>query len=128
MSTEFDRLLIVDDQPDVANVVKAMADEIGYVARVVERSADFESVLSQWRPTVVLLDIIMPERDGLELLGALQQLNFQGALIMMSGADPIYLNMAASSAKARGLNLVHTLSKPFRKEQLQGMLQALRRV
>lgn len=125
MSTELGRLLIVDDEPDIARIAEAMAVAIGYVARVVERSTDFEPIFSQWRPTVILLDIIMPGRDGLELLGALQQQNFRGPLIMMSGADPIYLNMAAASAKARGLNLAHTLSKPFRKEQLQSMLQAL---
>jgi len=125
MSTELGRLLIVDDEPDIARIAKMMAMDIGYVARVVERSADFEPILSEWRPTVILLDIIMPERDGLELLGALQQHDFRGPLIMMSGADPIYLNMAAASAKARGLNLAHTLSKPFRKEQLQSLLQGL---
>ena len=118
-------MLIVDDEKDIASLVKTIANEIGYLAQVVERNADFEHLVSQWRPTVVLLDIIMPERDGLELLGALQQCGYSGPLIMMSGADPIYLNMAAASAKARGLHLAATLTKPFRKHQLQGVLRGL---
>ena len=69
MSTELGRLLIVDDEQDFANFISLVAREVGYTVRTVDRSLDFEFQLAEWHPTVVFLDIFMPERDGLELLG-----------------------------------------------------------
>jgi hypothetical protein len=42
---------------------------------------------------------------------------------MMSGADPLYLNMAAASAKMRGLRLSAVLPKPCRKHQVADLLK-----
>ena len=125
MSTEPGRLLIVDDEKDFAAFIAIVAREIGYTVRSVDRSPDFEFQLSEWNPTVVFLDVFMPERDGLELLGILEQHAFGGHVVMMSGADPLYLNMAAASAKMRGLRLSAVLPKPCRKQELQDLLKRL---
>ena len=125
MSTEPGRLLIVDDEKDFAAFIAIVAREIGYTVRLVDRSPDFEFQLSEWNPTVVFLDVFMPERDGLELLGILEQHAFGGHVVMMSGADSLYLNMAAASAKMRGLRLSAVLPKPCRKHQLEELLKKL---
>jgi len=125
MSTELGRLLIVDDEQDFARFMNRVASEVGYQVRVVDGSAGFELQLSEWNPAVVFLDVFMPDRDGLELLGALERQAYSGHIVMMSGADTLYLNMAAASAKARGLNLAATLTKPCRKQQVQDLLKAL---
>jgi hypothetical protein len=44
---------------------------------------------------------------------------------MMSGADPLYLKMAAASAKMRGLRLAGVLPKPCRKQDVQDLLTRL---
>ena len=125
MSTELGRLLIVDDERDFARFVTTVATKVGYAVRAVEHSPDFEFQLSDWRPTIVFLDVFMPERDGLALLGTLEQHAFGGHVVMMSGADPLYLNMAAASAKMRGLRLSAVLPKPCRKQELQDLLKRL---
>lgn len=125
MSVEQGRLLIVDDEQDFARFVTNVASAVGYAVRAVDRSSDFEFQLSEWHPTIVFLDIFMPDRDGLELLGTLQRQAYGGHVVMMSGADPLYLNMAAASAKVRGLRLSAVLAKPCRKQDLQYLLEKL---
>lgn len=125
MSAELDRLLIVEDEQDFARFLTVVATEVGYAVRVVLHSPDFEFQLSDWNPTVVFLDVFMPERDGLELLGTLQRHAYAGHVVMMSGADSLYLNMAAASAKVRGLRLSGVLSKPCRKQELHDLLTRL---
>jgi CheY-like chemotaxis protein len=125
MSTELGRLLIVDDEKDFASFLATVAREIGYTVRTVQRSPDFEFQLTDWTPSVVFLDIFMPERDGLELLGTLERHAYAGHLVLMSGADTLYLNMAAASAKVRGLHLSGVLSKPCRKQQVADLLKTL---
>lgn len=125
MSTEPGRLLIVDDERDFAAFIALWARGVGYSVRSVDRSPDFEFALAEWNPTVVFLDVFMPERDGLELLGTLQRHAYGGHVVMMSGVDPLYLNMAATSAKVRGLRLSAVLSKPCRKHELAELLKTL---
>ena len=125
MQTELGRLLVVDDEQDFARFLYRVAAEVGYDVRTVDSSAGFELQLTDWNPTVVFLDVFMPNRDGLELLGTLERSGYHGHVVMMSGADTLYLNMAVSSAKARGLNLAGMLIKPCRKQQVQDLLKEL---
>ncbi len=58
-------ILIVDDEPDIVNVVKAYLDREGYTTL---EAYDGESALDLWRehrPDLVVLDILMPRLDGL---------------------------------------------------------------
>lgn len=125
MSATHGRLLIVEDEEAFARFVTTVGTGMGYDVRAVTHSRDFEFQLSDWKPTVLFLDVFMPDRDGLELLGLLQKHAYDGRIVMMSGADPLYLNMAAASAKVRGLCLAGILAKPCRKQEIEDLLQQL---
>ena len=122
MSASHGRLLIVEDEEAFARFVTAVATGMGYEVRAVVHSRDFEFQLAEWKPTVLFLDVFMPDRDGLELLGLLQKHAYDGQVVMMSGADALYLNMAAASAKVRGLRLAGILAKPCRKQEIEDIL------
>lgn len=119
------RLLIVDDEKDFAEFVRIVATNAGYAAQVVGQASDFEFQLGHWQPTVVFLDIIMPDRDGLELIGALERQKFAGHIVLMSGSDARYINMAGASARARGLRLAAVLTKPCPKKKIEDLLAKL---
>jgi len=125
MSAEQGRLLVVEDEEAFARFVTTVATGVGYTVRAVVHSHDVEFQLSDWKPTVLFLDIFKPDRDGLETLGLLQRHAYDGQIVMMSGADLLYLNMAAASAKARGLRLAGILAKPCRKKEVQDLLEKL---
>lgn len=80
-------------------------------------------MVSDWKPDIIVLDIIMPERDGIELIAALAKAGYGGPLILVSGAEEFYLTMAAKNARDRGLALAATLRKPCRAEELRQVLR-----
>ena len=80
------RILVVDDEPDIRTTVKEILEDEGYQVALAASAAAAREARTQSRPDVILLDIWMPETDGISLLREWAQ---AGALttpvIMMSG-------------------------------------------
>jgi DNA-binding NtrC family response regulator len=80
------RVLVVDDEPDIRATIKDILDDEGYVVDLAESAAAARDARRRQRPDVVLLDIWMPDLDGISLLRAW---NERGGLpcpvIMISG-------------------------------------------
>jgi DNA-binding NtrC family response regulator len=80
------RVLVVDDEPDIRSTVKEILEDEGYQVALAANAAQAREVRTQVRPDVILLDIWMPETDGISLL---REWAAAGALtapvIMMSG-------------------------------------------
>jgi len=79
-------ILVVDDEPDIRSTVKEILEDEGYQVVVAENAAAAREARRQTRPDVVLLDIWMPDLDGISLL---REWAGNGSLscpvIMMSG-------------------------------------------
>jgi len=79
-------VLVVDDEPDIRSTVKEILEDEGYQVCVAENAAVARELRRSARPDVVLLDIWMPDLDGISLL---REWSTSGALscpvIMMSG-------------------------------------------
>lgn len=84
------RVLVVDDEPDIRGLVKEILEDEGYTVVVAESAAAAREARRGERPDVVLLDIWMPDLDGISLL---REWNERGGLpcpvIMMSGHGTI---------------------------------------
>ena len=61
------RILIVDDEPDVTELLKYKLEQDGHVCQVVNNPLSFISVAREFNPNLILLDIMMPELNGLQL-------------------------------------------------------------
>ena len=61
------RLLIVDDEPEFGKFVRKVAEEMEFEVRVTTRAPDFKEAYVAFDPTVIVLDVIMPGTDGIEL-------------------------------------------------------------
>lgn len=118
------RVLIVDDRDAFAGFVRVVAAGCGYEPRILQYGEKFEDLVAAWEPEIIVLDIIMPDRDGIELIAALSTIGYAGKLILVSGAAEINLTMAATSARDRGLALAATLRKPCRAADLREALRA----
>jgi DNA-binding response OmpR family regulator len=119
------RLLIIDDEPGITRVIEAAAREFGFEVLSIHDTDQFEKAMGQIRPTIIMLDIAMPGRDGVELIGHLAASNYPGKVVVMSGSDPRYIQMSSTIAKTRGLAVAGTLAKPFRKQQVTDLLTGL---
>jgi DNA-binding response OmpR family regulator len=116
------RLLVVDDEPEFGEFVRAVAEDLGYEVEVTTRGDDFKLLYDVFNPTVVLLDIIMPEIDGTELVSWLAGRHCTAEIIVATGYSPRYAAAAGSLGRARGLRSVTTLTKPIPIAELRAAL------
>lgn len=112
----------MDDEPVWVVDIQRAAAELGYEVKALQDSRQFDEAVAEWRPTLLALDIVMPDRDGVELLGALQRLEYDGPVILMSRSDPLYLDITKSLAEAHGLNVVALLQKPVPRDVVTPLL------
>jgi DNA-binding response OmpR family regulator len=82
------RLLIVDDERDINRLIEIPARQLGYDVLAINDTDLFEKSIQQFDPTIIMLDIAMPGRDGVELIGHLSAGGYQGKIVVMSGSHP----------------------------------------
>jgi DNA-binding response OmpR family regulator len=107
-------LLVVDDEPQVADLLRDFFEEHGYAVTCASNGRDALVQASLARPDAVLLDIRMPGRDGPEVLCDLLALDSSITVVMVSGTDDEEL--ACGLLKAGAFDYVR---KPFMLDNLQ---------
>jgi len=75
---------VVDDDPTVSNVVSAYLTKAGYDARVVADGVLALEVWQQWKPSVVVLDVMLPGLSGLDVLRRMRAADDSAAVIRLS--------------------------------------------
>jgi DNA-binding response OmpR family regulator len=74
---------------------------------------------------VMMLDLSLPDRDGIEFLTALKGTGFNGKLILMSSQPRNVIDMAAALATAQGMAPALIMDKPITPEKLAEIDEAL---
>lgn len=116
------RLLVIDDDPDVGEFVGRVAKLSGYETAVTPSASEFRDLVASWGPSHIVLDLMIPEVDGIELFRHLADANCRARIILLSGADRSLLEAAKRLALARGLDIVTCLGKPVRARELRETL------
>ena len=108
-------VLLVDDDPQVREVVRINLEMEGYAVREAGNAEEGLSVLEEATPDLVLLDVMMPEVDGWEMLRRVQERHGVGSIlvIMFSGKTE---EETEGEAAARGAQSF--IGKPFNPQQL----------
>jgi len=90
-------ILVVDDEPGIRDVLQQILEDEGYDVRLAENGAQARAALQERTPDLVLLDIWMPDLDGLTLLKEwVTQGGLKMPVIMMSGHGTIKHAMEAT--------------------------------
>jgi EAL domain-containing protein (putative c-di-GMP-specific phosphodiesterase class I) len=115
------KILVIDDEVDVGEFVADAALAMGFDCIATTNAKSFLELL---KPdiTLILLDLIMPEMDGIELLRLLGQQKCQAGIVLMSGTGKRIIESAGQLAHAHGLSIVGQLQKPFRLAELEKVL------
>ena len=121
-------VLILDDETVVANVIAAAAFRCGLHPLVTSEASAFFEVLEAERPARVVLDLAIPDVDGIEILRRLGERNCPAGIAIVSGLGRSVLAAAARLAVEQGLDLLGTVAKPFRIEPLMAVLTRTPRV
>jgi DNA-binding response OmpR family regulator len=113
-------LLVIDDDSALSQLICTMAANIGYHVHAFH-GADVKTGYEKLQPDIVVMDIMMPEIDGFEILSLLRQCESKARIIIISGEES-YRDMAARFAS--GLQLVGNVAKPFQIVPFHAMLSA----
>lgn len=116
------KLLIVDDEPDFAEFVGDVAENMGFDVIWTDEPTEFPTLYNA-ELNIIVLDLFMPNIDGIELLRFLNEHKSNASIIFMSGKDKGVLNSAQEIAVEQGMNVLGILSKPFLVKQLQDVLE-----
>jgi EAL domain-containing protein (putative c-di-GMP-specific phosphodiesterase class I)/ActR/RegA family two-component response regulator len=118
------RLLILDDEPAVAQTVAFSAQRHGFAVRTSESSGAFFDDVTSFRPSHIIIDLLMPGMDGVEVLRNLATKGCSANIIMMSGMGSKVLESAQRVGLERGLRIIGILPKPFKPKELRALLDA----
>jgi CheY-like chemotaxis protein len=116
------RLLIVDDEADFAEYVGKVGEKLGLNVTVTSTAMDFMGAYKKNRPDIVVLDMVMPGVDGVELIGWLAQQNCTARIIIVTGFNPRYVELAEDLGGAKGLPHITSLTKPVKLADLRAAL------
>jgi len=112
------RVLVVDDEPMVTEWLKMVVEQAdrspGYEVRAAAVGSRAIELFRSWRPDVVLLDIVLPDIDGIALLRQLKAIDPVPEMIVISGVGTI----------TRALDVFEKVNKEAAdkaKEQLEGV-------
>ena len=80
------QILVVDDEPDIRNLVQEILEDEGFIVKVAENATQARKEVVSFKPELILLDIWMPDIDGITLLKEWkEEENLSAPIIMMSG-------------------------------------------
>ena len=120
------RLLLIDDEPALADFVATAARLCGFDPAVAADEASFRRLYEERQPTAVVLDLGMPNTDGVEFLRYLAAHGFAGPVLIVSGFDRRVLESAFRLGEALGLIMAGPLEKPVLLEALEALLSDLK--
>jgi CheY-like chemotaxis protein len=104
-------ILVIDDELFMLDFVRKILESAQHTVHVATSADSGLDVYRQHRPDLVITDLIMPDKDGLETIRDLRQINPVARIIAISGGGRSGYTNALEAAKAFGA--VATVRKPF---------------
>lgn len=122
--SDINRLLVVDDQADILEFIATVAELVGYRVATAQSADRAFSLLREFDPSLIILDLQMPDMDGIELIRELATYGTRSPILISSGMDPRVLASVEQLGLTQGLNMVGTLQKPLALPDLEAVLAA----
>jgi EAL domain-containing protein (putative c-di-GMP-specific phosphodiesterase class I) len=120
------RLLVVDDDSEVGAFFGQVGEDLGFETKVMLDPGQFAQTVLDFSPTVILLDLQMPGRDGIELLRELSTLGRNPKVLIASGLDSRVLTTASELGISMGVDVAGAFCKPIALDELEVLLIRLK--
>jgi CheY-like chemotaxis protein len=117
-----ERVLVVDDEPAFGAVVRRVAERLGLTVEVTTGARDFKAMYASLQPTIIVMDVVMPDEDGIQLIEWLKTQHCTARLVIVSGFHPSYAQMAEILGGIGGFMPVTRLAKPVSLADLEAAL------
>jgi CheY-like chemotaxis protein len=116
-------ILVVDDEPDIRDLLGRMLKASGHEVVCVGNGLEAAKAMTQQPIDVVLTDLLMPDKDGIELITELKRKYPAVRIVAMSGGGHVprgqYLHLA------KGLGAHALLAKPFERQELLDVIESV---
>ena len=112
------RILLVDDEPEICWILSRALGEVGYDVATAETAQAALAAFETHAPEVVLLDLRLPDGDGLDVLRRLRELDEHAPVVMLTGHGTI-----ESAVRAMKLGAFDYLIKPVHLEEVRVVIE-----
>ena len=120
VSQDAPRILLAEDDRDNRNILNIMVERLGYNVELAANGDEALEIFEKFKFDLVITDIKMPKRDGLEVLKAVKKKKATIPVILITGFDRARPMKAAQNYKN-----VFFLRKPFRQKALHQILEEI---
>jgi len=111
-------ILVVDDDPDMVTLIKAGLQKEGYDVETMPNATGLSTRIRKVQPAVILLDLVLPDGDGLKLIGDIRTIT-QAPIIVVSGKGELVDKVVGLEMGADDY-----VSKPFQMKELCARVKA----
>ena len=115
------RVLILDDEVDVAQTIAMQVAVLGHQVRAVSDHTAFLEAMRSFQPDILIIDTCMPGQDALDIIRGLDRA-YPVKIIVTSGYGRRMLETVLHSARHYGHEVLGGLPKPIRRGALEGLL------
>jgi DNA-binding response OmpR family regulator len=116
------RVLVVDDEPGVRQMVAEYLARHGFVATTAGGGRELDAHFAQQRPDLVILDVTMPEEDGIAIARRLRAAHPTLPIIMLTALEEVVDRVVGLESGADDY-----ITKPFDLRELRARIQAVMR-
>jgi EAL domain-containing protein (putative c-di-GMP-specific phosphodiesterase class I) len=119
------RLLVIDDDPASSAIIGRIARGCGYDTIITTDTDDFRSRVLSWDPTVIVLDLSMPEMDGDQVMAWLAKQGCKAHILIVSGLELARMQEAGAKGRSLGLNMAGILQKSLQLEKIRDVFREI---
>lgn len=137
IDTRLPRLLIIDDNPGITDIIETIASETGFEVRSVNDYREIRNTYRDFNPQLIFLDLDLgldddmdlSEKgyDGLTVFKFLEEQNCKARIVLVSGMDKEKRQITKNLGREMKLNVIGSVPKPFAIEKIEKLLMQLKR-
>lgn len=117
------RILIIDDETNILLMLKKMLERAGYEIDLASNGEEGLRLFRNMPSDLVITDIIMPEKEGLETIREMKKMQPNMKIIAMSGGGKISADNYLETAKIFGASRI--MEKPFTQQAMVSTVKEL---
>jgi DNA-binding NtrC family response regulator len=112
------KVFLIDDDELIVSMLSKVLKNEGYDVRTATSARDVVGKIASWSPSVVMLDIRLPDRNGIEILEDIVKRGIDSQVVMLTADDT-----AETAVKAMKLGAADYLTKPFNVDEVKIVLR-----
>lgn len=117
------KIYLLDDDEDMLFLIQQMVESVGLACDAFSQGSVFFNQVTYFeKNSLMVLDLLMPKMDGIEVMRRLATMKNPPTLILMSGHDIGVLHSAQKLGYERNLHILRTITKPIHLQDFQQIL------